>query len=111
MTGSAKVREAYLKVQAAADRHGVAVMGGPVLDPTVEGCQAALRDGIRCSVLGWTSWDFGGSAKTPWPAPTWPCKAAPTATQQRQPVIFHRTHIPENPTATRLKGELLWLHM
>lgn len=52
MTGSAKVREAYLKVQAAADRHGVAVIGGPVLDPTVEDCQAALRDGIRVFCLG-----------------------------------------------------------
>jgi 2-keto-3-deoxy-L-rhamnonate aldolase RhmA len=52
MTGSAKVREAYLKVQAAADRHGAAVIGGPVLDPTVEGCQAALRDGIRVFCLG-----------------------------------------------------------
>jgi hypothetical protein len=52
VTGSAKVREAYLKVQAAADRHGVAVMGGPVLDPSVEGCQAARRDGIRVFCLG-----------------------------------------------------------
>jgi hypothetical protein len=52
MTDSGKVRDAYLKVQAAADRHGVAVMGGPVLDPTVKGCQAALRDGIRVFCLG-----------------------------------------------------------
>jgi 2-keto-3-deoxy-L-rhamnonate aldolase RhmA len=52
MTDSPKVREAYLKVHATADRHGVAVIGGPVFDPTVEGCQAALRDGIRVFCLG-----------------------------------------------------------
>jgi 2-keto-3-deoxy-L-rhamnonate aldolase RhmA len=52
MTTSAKVREAYLTVQAAADRHGVAVMGGPVLDPSVEGCTSALDDDVRVFCLG-----------------------------------------------------------
>jgi hypothetical protein len=39
-------------VQAAADRHGVAVMGGPVLDPSVDGCKSALEDGVRVFCLG-----------------------------------------------------------
>jgi 2-keto-3-deoxy-L-rhamnonate aldolase RhmA len=52
MTGSEKVREAYLKVQAAADRHGVAVVGGLVLDPSLEGCKSALDDGVRVFCLG-----------------------------------------------------------
>ena len=47
MTDSPKIRDAYLKVQAAADRHGVAVMGGPVLDPSVDGCKSALKDGVK----------------------------------------------------------------
>ena len=47
MTDSPKIRDAYLKVQAAADRHGVAVMGGPVLDPSVDGCKSALEDGVK----------------------------------------------------------------
>jgi hypothetical protein len=52
MTDSPKIREAYLKVQAAADRHGVAVMGGPVLDPSVDGCKSALEDGVKVFCLG-----------------------------------------------------------
>jgi 2-keto-3-deoxy-L-rhamnonate aldolase RhmA len=52
MTDSPKIREAYLKVQAAADRHGVAVMGGPVLDPNVDGCKSALEDGVKVFCLG-----------------------------------------------------------
>jgi 2-keto-3-deoxy-L-rhamnonate aldolase RhmA len=52
MTDSPKVPEAYLKIQAAANRHGVAVIGGPVLDPSVAGCQAALADGVKVFCLG-----------------------------------------------------------
>jgi 2-keto-3-deoxy-L-rhamnonate aldolase RhmA len=52
MTDSPKIREAYLRVQSAADRHGVAVMGGPVLDPSVDGCASALEDGVRVFCLG-----------------------------------------------------------
>jgi 2-keto-3-deoxy-L-rhamnonate aldolase RhmA len=52
MTKSPKIQEAYRKVKAAADRHGVAVMGGPVLDPTFEGCAKALEDGVKVFCLG-----------------------------------------------------------
>lgn len=52
MTNSPKVRAAYRKVKAAATRHGVAIMGGPVLDPTTEGCASALHDGVTVLCLG-----------------------------------------------------------
>lgn len=49
---SPRMREAYQKVKAAAKRHGVAIMGGPVLDPTAEGCRKALEDGVTAFCLG-----------------------------------------------------------
>ncbi|WP_434598976.1 HpcH/HpaI aldolase family protein [Streptomyces sp. A5-4] len=52
MTKSPKIREAYQKVKAAAERHNVAIMGGPVLDPTAEGCTKALEDGVKVFCLG-----------------------------------------------------------
>src|SRR5712672_1510936 len=52
MTDSPTMREAYLTVHAAADRHGVAVMGGPVLDPSVDGCKSAPQDGVKVFRLG-----------------------------------------------------------
>lgn len=52
MTKSPKIREAYQTVKAAAERHNVAIMGGPVLDPTAEGCTKALEDGVKVFCLG-----------------------------------------------------------
>jgi 2-keto-3-deoxy-L-rhamnonate aldolase RhmA len=52
MVGSPKVEAAYRRVLEAAKRHGVAVMGGPVLDPTAEGCRRALDDGVNVFCLG-----------------------------------------------------------
>jgi 2-dehydro-3-deoxyglucarate aldolase/4-hydroxy-2-oxoheptanedioate aldolase len=52
MLKGAEVQAAYARVRAAASRHGVAVMGGPVLEPTVEGCQQALKDGVSVFCLG-----------------------------------------------------------
>lgn len=52
MTKSPKIREAYQKVKAAAERHNVAIMGGPVLDPTAEGCTKALEDDVKVFCLG-----------------------------------------------------------
>jgi 2-keto-3-deoxy-L-rhamnonate aldolase RhmA len=52
MSSSPKVDEAYRQVRAAADRHGVAILGGPVLDPTADGCRKALEDGVRVFCLG-----------------------------------------------------------
>lgn len=52
MTDSAKVQAAYRKVREVAKRHGVAVMGGPVLQPSEEGCQRALEDGVSVFCLG-----------------------------------------------------------
>jgi 2-keto-3-deoxy-L-rhamnonate aldolase RhmA len=47
-----RIQAAYAKVMAAAKRHGVHVMGGPVLDPTPQGCRKAADDGITIFCLG-----------------------------------------------------------
>jgi 2-keto-3-deoxy-L-rhamnonate aldolase RhmA len=52
MMESAKVRDAYARVLECAKRHGVAVMGGPVLDPTPEACRKALDTGVTVFCLG-----------------------------------------------------------
>ncbi|RAX43723.1 hypothetical protein DQ354_19240 [Arthrobacter sp. AQ5-06] len=52
MLKSPKVQEAYRRVLKAAANHGVAVMGGPVLEPSAEGCAKALEDGIKIFCLG-----------------------------------------------------------
>lgn len=52
MLKSPLVQEAYRKVLAAAEKHGVAVMGGPVLEPSQAGCEKAIADGVRVLCLG-----------------------------------------------------------
>ena len=52
MLKSPKVQAAYRKVLEAAKRHGVSVIGGPVLDPTPASCRKALDDGINVFCLG-----------------------------------------------------------
>jgi 2-keto-3-deoxy-L-rhamnonate aldolase RhmA len=53
-----KVQEAYMKVLASAKRHDVAVIGGPVLQPTEAGCRQALEDGVTVFSLGLDSLGF-----------------------------------------------------
>ncbi len=52
MDSSPKVQEARRVVQAAAKRHGVALIGGPILNPTAESCGKALDDGISILCIG-----------------------------------------------------------
>ncbi|MFB6549297.1 HpcH/HpaI aldolase/citrate lyase family protein [Streptomyces sp. NPDC056405] len=52
MHSSTKVRDAYARVKEAAARHGVVLMGGPILNPTHDTCAKALEDGIRVFCLG-----------------------------------------------------------
>ena len=52
MMKSPLVQAAYRKVLASAKQHGVAVLGGPVLDPTAAACRQALDDGITVFCLG-----------------------------------------------------------
>ena len=52
MHSSAKVKAAQQEVFAAAHRHGVALIGGPILDPSAESCAKALDDGISVLCLG-----------------------------------------------------------
>jgi 2-keto-3-deoxy-L-rhamnonate aldolase RhmA len=52
MLASPSVQDAYSRVRAAAKRHKVALMGGPVLEPTTDACRAALEDGVSVFCLG-----------------------------------------------------------
>src|SRR5260370_39854033 len=49
---SPKIQEAYRKVRAAAQRHNVALIGGPILNPTAESCAEALKAGISILCIG-----------------------------------------------------------
>ena len=49
---SPKIQEAQKKVFAAADRHGVAMIGGPIFNPTPESCGKALDGGISILCIG-----------------------------------------------------------
>jgi 2-keto-3-deoxy-L-rhamnonate aldolase RhmA len=52
MMKSPLVQAAYRKVLDSAKRHGVSVIGGPVLDPTPAACRKALDDGVNVFCLG-----------------------------------------------------------
>lgn len=52
MHSSAKVQDAQRTVFAAAAGHDVALIGGPILNPTTESCAKALKDGISMLCLG-----------------------------------------------------------
>jgi 2-keto-3-deoxy-L-rhamnonate aldolase RhmA len=52
MMESKLVQQAYRKVLDACKRHDVAVIGGPVLDPTPDGCRKALDAGVKIFCLG-----------------------------------------------------------
>ena len=47
-----KVQAAYRKVMDAAKLHDVAVIGGPVLNPTAPACRKSLDDGVKIFCLG-----------------------------------------------------------
>lgn len=49
---SPKIQEAQRKVHAAAQRHNVALIGGPILNPTAESCAKALEAGISILCIG-----------------------------------------------------------
>ena len=49
---SPKIQEAQRKVYAAAKRHGVAMIGGPIFNPTPASCGKALEDGISILCIG-----------------------------------------------------------
>lgn len=52
MHSSDKIKAAYAEVKAAAECHGVVLLGGPILDPTADNCAKAIADGIRVFCLG-----------------------------------------------------------
>ncbi|MFM2100281.1 MAG: hypothetical protein RLZZ366_1820 [Pseudomonadota bacterium] len=58
MMASPLVQAAYRKVMETAKRHGVHVIGGPVLDPTPAGCRKALDDGVTIMCLGLDTMSF-----------------------------------------------------
>ena len=57
LTGS-QVSAAYKQVLDTANRHHVAVIGGPILTADAEGCRQALQDGVRVFSLGLDSLGF-----------------------------------------------------
>ena len=52
MHSSAKVQAAQQKVFTAAAQHGVALIGGPILNPSQQTCAAALADGTSVLCVG-----------------------------------------------------------
>jgi 2-keto-3-deoxy-L-rhamnonate aldolase RhmA len=52
MHTSAAIQAAQKTVFAAAQRHGVGVIGGPILNPTEDSCTKALQDGISMLCIG-----------------------------------------------------------
>lgn len=46
------VQAAYRKVLDAARQHDVAVIGGPIVNPTAEACRKSLEEGVRIFCLG-----------------------------------------------------------
>ncbi|WP_022891295.1 HpcH/HpaI aldolase family protein [Agromyces subbeticus] len=52
MMKSPKVQAAQRRVVEAAKRHGVLVIGGPVLEPSVDACRAAIDAGVDVFCLG-----------------------------------------------------------
>ena len=52
MHSSGKVQAAQLAVLAAARRHGVGLIGGPILNPSPETCARALEEGISVLCIG-----------------------------------------------------------
>jgi 2-keto-3-deoxy-L-rhamnonate aldolase RhmA len=58
MADGKRTAEAYKTVLASAKKHGVAVVGGPVLVPTAEACRKALEDGVTVFCLGLASMGF-----------------------------------------------------
>jgi 2-keto-3-deoxy-L-rhamnonate aldolase RhmA len=57
LTGS-KVSAAYKQVLDTANRHHVAVIGGPILNADADSCRQALQDGVRVFSLGLDSLGF-----------------------------------------------------
>lgn len=58
MMAGPTVQDDYKKVLAAAKKHGVAVIGGPVLTPNAQDCRQALQDGVTIFCLGLDSLGF-----------------------------------------------------
>jgi 2-keto-3-deoxy-L-rhamnonate aldolase RhmA len=58
MDKGAQTAEDYRTILAAAKKHDVAVIGGPVLVPTADACRQALRDGVTVFCLGLDSMGF-----------------------------------------------------
>jgi hypothetical protein len=58
MMAGPTVQDDYKKVLAAAKKHGVAVIGGPVLTPNAQDCRQALKDGVTIFCLGLDSLCF-----------------------------------------------------
>jgi 2-keto-3-deoxy-L-rhamnonate aldolase RhmA len=67
MLDDGKLQAAYQQVLETAKRHGVAVVGGPVLNATPEACKKALEDGVTVFCLGLDTLGFRSVSKPSMP--------------------------------------------
>ena len=75
---SPKIQEAQRKVFAAAKRHGVPMIGGPIFNPTPKSCGKALDDGISVLCIGLDTMAFRQPCETTVAAANAAVKANPT---------------------------------
>ena len=75
---SLKIQEAQRKVFAAAERHGVAMIGGPIFNPTPQSCSKALADGISILCIGLDTMAFRQLCETTVAAANAAVQANPT---------------------------------
>ena len=82
---SPKVQEAQKTVFAAAKRHDVAMIGGPIFNPTPESCGKALDDGISILCIGLDTMAFRQLCETTVAAANAAVKANPIYTRPSPP--------------------------
>jgi 2-keto-3-deoxy-L-rhamnonate aldolase RhmA len=82
---SPKIQEAQRTVFAAARRHGVAMIGGPIFNPTPESCGRALDDGISILCIGLDTMAFRQVCETTVAAANAAVKANPNYNRRPPP--------------------------
>ena len=75
---SPKIQEAQRAVFAAAKRHGVSMIGGPIFNPTPQSCGKALDDGIAILCIGLDTMAFRQLCETTVAAANAAVKTRPT---------------------------------
>ena len=82
---SPKIQAAHQTVLMAAKRHDVAMIGGPIFNPTAESCGKALEDGISILCIGLDTMAFRQLCETTVAAANAAVEASPTHTRPPPP--------------------------